>query len=152
RYGGFRRRDTDRHHRGRHRSLRRRSLHPLATDAGDLLDRHHRLLGRTGPLRPGPPAGDRRDRFDRQPGIMHWRATALFRGRPTVIVAGGPSLDLAQVRAVAMARAGDRIRVVAVNDAVYPCWFADIAYACDRKWWRYHNGLPGFPGRKLSLE
>lgn len=63
-------------------------------------------------------------------------------------MAGGPSLSLQQVRLLAMARAS--IRVVTINDSIYPCWFADVGYACDAKWWRHHGWLADFPGRRLS--
>lgn len=75
-----------------------------------------------------------------------------FGVRPVVCVAGGPSVTLAQVRQIGIARSEDRIRVIAVNDAMYPCWFADLGYACDRRFWERHHGVPGFPGLKLSLE
>lgn len=51
-----------------------------------------------------------------------------------------------------IARAEGLIRVITLNDAAYPCWFADIAYGSDAAWWRHHNGLPGFEGRRLALE
>lgn len=69
-----------------------------------------------------------------------------------MIVAGGPSLTLAQVRIVGMARSQDKCRVVAVNDAVYPCWFADIHYAGDRRWWDRHGHLSRYPGLKLAIQ
>jgi hypothetical protein len=82
-----------------------------------------------------------------------FRADPLWKGNPAVIVAGGPSVTLADIRLIGMARARDAIRVIAVNDAVYPCWFADIAYACDAKWWNspWHVGVPGFPGLKIRM-
>lgn len=51
-----------------------------------------------------------------------------------------------------MARALDLVRVMAVSDAIYPCWFADVCYSCDARWWRHHQGLPGFPGIRIGLE
>lgn len=83
---------------------------------------------------------------------MQWRAEPLFTGRDVVITAGGPSLSLSQVRAIGIARAKDAIRVIAINDAVYPCWFADVLYACDLAWWTAHNGVPGFDGRRVTLK
>jgi hypothetical protein len=71
---------------------------------------------------------------------------------PVIIVAGGPSLNLAQVRIVGMARSQDLCRVIAVNDAVYPCWFADIAYCGDERFWRRHNGIARYPGHKLAIQ
>lgn len=83
---------------------------------------------------------------------MHWTAEPIFTGRCVVAVAGGASLSLSQVREIGIARARNLIRVISINDAVYPCWFADLAYACDATWWKYHQGLPGFDGRRLSLD
>lgn len=77
---------------------------------------------------------------------------APFGDRPVVCVGGGPSLTLAQVRLIGMARSRDLIRVIAVSDAVFLCWFADICIAYDRKWWNSKAGLPGFRGLKLSVE
>lgn len=71
---------------------------------------------------------------------------------PTVIVAGGPSLALAQVRLIGKASSLARCRVVAVNDAVFPCWFADTLFASDRDWWIENAGVPWFPGRRVSVE
>lgn len=73
--------------------------------------------------------------------------------RQTVfVVAGGPSVNLTDIRAIGRLRAMDKCRVIAVNDAVYPCWFADGLHACDRRWWEENRGVPGFPGWKTSVE
>jgi hypothetical protein len=80
-----------------------------------------------------------------------WCTAPIWKGFPAVIVAGGESVSVAQIRAIGMARAADKIRVIAVNDAVYPCWFADIAYAADARWWVYHRELPDFQGMRLSI-
>lgn len=69
-----------------------------------------------------------------------------------VVIAGGPSVTLPKVRIVGMARARNLCRVIAVNDAVYPCWFADHLHACDAVWWEANDGVPGFAGRKTSLQ
>lgn len=83
---------------------------------------------------------------------MEWRAEPIFAGRTVVCAAGGPSLSLSQVRAIGIARAMDHIRVIAINDSVYPCHFADCLYACDRTWWETHHGVPGFDGRRITLK
>jgi hypothetical protein len=75
-----------------------------------------------------------------------------FRDRVTYVVAGGPSVQLPHIRTIGMARARDECRIIAVNDAAYPCWFADHLHACDRRWWVEHNGVPGFAGVKTALE
>lgn len=51
---------------------------------------------------------------------------------------------------IGRARAAGRVRVIAVNDAVYPLWFADMVYAADASWWNEHAGLPGFRGERWS--
>ena len=75
-----------------------------------------------------------------------------FARKPVVILAGGPSLTLSQVRIVGMARSQDLCRVIAVNDAVYPCWFADVLYAGDERWHRRHGELKRYPGMKLAIQ
>lgn len=75
----------------------------------------------------------------------------IWEGERVVVVAGGPSVSLAQVRMIGMARDKDRCRVIAVNDAVFPCWFADLAYAADAKWWDFHDGVRSFLKPKVSF-
>jgi len=79
-------------------------------------------------------------------------ASQPLRDRTVYVVAGSPSVTLADVRAIGRSRARDECRVIAVNDAVYPCWFADHLHACDHRWWIEHNGVPGFAGVKTALE
>lgn len=74
-----------------------------------------------------------------------------FRGT-VVCVGSGPSLSLQQVRHIGMARASEKIRVLAVNDAIFPCWFADIFHASDKAWWEKHEGLPAARAVKTCLE
>ncbi len=80
-----------------------------------------------------------------------WTVPRLWPGKTVVCIAGGPSLNLPHVRLTAIARRKDRIRVVAINDAVYPAWWADVLYACDHRWWLKHEGVPGFRGLKVSI-
>lgn len=75
----------------------------------------------------------------------------IWADKPAVVVAGGPSFDAAAARRIGIARARNAVRVVAINDSVYPCWFADICYASDIPWWQYHQNLPGFEGRRVGL-
>jgi hypothetical protein len=69
-----------------------------------------------------------------------------------VIVAGGASFTAAQARLIGMARTRGLIRVIAINDAIYPCWFADIGFASDATWWQFHGELARFEGLKLTIE
>lgn len=70
--------------------------------------------------------------------------------KPCVVAASGPSLSSEVAHRLGRLRAKDAIRVVAVNDAVYPLWFADLLYACDETWWNEHHGCPGFAGERWS--
>jgi len=80
-----------------------------------------------------------------------WPIPVLWPGAAAVVVAGGPSLDLAQIRHVARARLEEQCRVIAVNDAVYPCWFGDWLHACDGKWWTWHRlTATKFPGVRTT--
>lgn len=73
-------------------------------------------------------------------------------GRTYVVVGSGGSFTAKDARAIALARlSSDRLRIMTVNDAVYPLWMADIAYAGDAQWWRAHRGLPGFAGTKYRI-
>lgn len=79
----------------------------------------------------------------------------IWDGLSAIIIAGGPSLSLAQIRLIARARhaAGSTFRVMAINDAIYPAWFADWLHAADRQWWFEHiQGVHTFPGIKTTLE
>lgn len=72
--------------------------------------------------------------------------------RDIFVVAGGPSVTLSAVRAIGLRKALGLCRVIAVSDAVYPCWFADHLHSADRRWWIAHGGVPSFSGSKSSIE
>ncbi len=80
-----------------------------------------------------------------------WSVPKMWAGQTVVILAGGPSLDLEQVRLVGLARLRGRIRVIAVDDAYIPAFWADLLYGCDWRWWKKHCGAIGFPGIKATL-
>ena len=63
-----------------------------------------------------------------------------------VLIGGGPSLTPADVEACR-----GRARVIAINDAYRIAPFADVLYACDQKWWNWHQGVPSFTGPKYSV-
>ena len=76
-----------------------------------------------------------------------------WEGMTAVVIGGGPSLSLKQVRHVAKARLHDRCRVIAVNDACFLSWgWADWLHACDAKWWLWHPEAALFPGTKTTME
>lgn len=85
-----------------------------------------------------------------------WSVPPLFEGRRVFVIATGPSLRSDQVERVR--DTGDPV-VVVNNGYEYAPW-ADLLYACDRKWWDAYRHLgklggPGnarFEGIKISLE
>lgn len=75
-------------------------------------------------------------------------------GCTAVIVCSGPSLSVRQLRTIARARnfPDSKIRVIAVNDAVYGAWWSDWLHACDWGWWMEHiQHVHMFPGIKTTL-
>jgi hypothetical protein len=70
----------------------------------------------------------------------------LFPGETIVCIGGGPSLTQADVDACR-----GKTRVIAVNDAYRIAPFADVLYACDEKWWKWHQGVPSFTGLKYGM-
>lgn len=84
-----------------------------------------------------------------------YRVEPTWPGKTAVIVAGGPSFDLAQNRMIARARhrVNSPFRVMAINDAVYGAWWADWLHACDSSWWHRHiQGVHTFPGIKTCMQ
>src|SRR3990167_1952589 len=71
----------------------------------------------------------------------------LWPGSTIVGMGGGPSLTPEDVDAVR-----DRAHVIAVNDAYRLAPWADVLYAADAKWWRWHQGVPTFPGLKYTVQ
>jgi hypothetical protein len=61
-----------------------------------------------------------------------------------IVAATGPSLS----EEVAELCRGHN--VIAVNDAHRRLPFADVLYACDAPWWKFHKGCPEFKGEKWS--
>lgn len=63
-----------------------------------------------------------------------------------MIVASGPSLTRADVDFVK-----GKARVMAINTSYKLAPWADVLYAADGKWWRWHHGAPDFHGLKFSV-
>lgn len=70
----------------------------------------------------------------------------LWPGSTFVCIGGGPSLTQADVESVR-----GLARVIAINDAYRLAPWADALYACDAKWWNWHNGVPSYTGPKYSI-
>lgn len=64
-----------------------------------------------------------------------------------VCIGGGPSLTSDDV-----AFCRGRAHVVAINDAYRLAPWADLVYACDPSWWKWHKGVPKYRGMKFGLE
>lgn len=81
-----------------------------------------------------------------------YKVEPIWEGQTVVIVGSGPSLSLQQIRTVAIARAEKHCRVIAVNDAIYPCFWADWLHAGDLKWWRWHiHRINDFTGIRTTV-
>lgn len=74
-----------------------------------------------------------------------WTIPEVWTGETAVCIGGGPSLNQAQVDHVR-----GKARVIAINDAYRLAPWADIVYACDHKWWRWHPGARDVPGIKAT--
>lgn len=66
-----------------------------------------------------------------------------------VVAATGPSLDAADLT---WCRNRPGVHLLAVKDAIRLAPWADVLYACDRKWWRAHPETAAFSGLKYGLE
>ena len=75
------------------------------------------------------------------------RVARTWPGESVVCVATGPSLTAEDVEFCR-----NRARVIVVNDAWQLAPWADALMASDANWWRHHQGVPGFPGLKYSLQ
>lgn len=73
-------------------------------------------------------------------------APRLWPGETCVCIAGGPSLTQADVDFVR-----GKARVIVVNNGYQMAPWADVLWATDARWWRWHHGVPSFQGRKFSL-
>lgn len=67
-----------------------------------------------------------------------------WKGLTAVCIAGGASLTQEQVDAV------KGCKIIAINDAYKLAPNANILYACDSKWWDWHNGVETFKGLRLQ--
>ena len=79
-------------------------------------------------------------------GLLLQGVPELWPGSTVVCIGGGPSLTRRQVDFC-----NGRARVIAINDAYRLAPWADVLYAADSKWWRWHEGVPGFQGMKFGL-
>ena len=73
--------------------------------------------------------------------VKYWAAEEIWHGSTVVCIGGGPSLTAAQVNACRdrIDDRGNRVRIIAINDAYKLAPWADVLYFCDCKWWRWHH-------------
>lgn len=77
--------------------------------------------------------------------LQHWTVPKLWDGEPVVCIGGGPSLTAEQVN-----YCKGKARVIAVNDAYRLAPWADLLYACDARWWKWHPQALEFQGLKVT--
>jgi hypothetical protein len=68
------------------------------------------------------------------------------KGKTVVCIAGGCSLRRIDVEACR------GLFTIAINDSYKIAPFANILYACDVKWWEWHDGAVEFKGKKITHE
>lgn len=70
-----------------------------------------------------------------------------FPNSTIVCLGAGPSLTAEDVAACR-----GKAHVIAINDTVTLAPWADVLYACDRKWWQAHPETASFRGLKYGLQ
>lgn len=78
----------------------------------------------------------------------------IWNGRTVAVIGSGASFSTRQARALAIARnaPGSNLRIIAVNDGIFPCFFADWLHAGDQQWWYWHiQHCHAFTGTKTTL-
>jgi hypothetical protein len=58
----------------------------------------------------------------------------------------------ASAKGVDLSLLRDRIHVIAINNAVHLCPWADMLYACDYNWWLLYRGATDFGGVRISQD
>ena len=87
--------------------------------------------------------------LERIPGERFSRVLPQWGSYTAVLIAGGPSLTREHVELVRGAREVDRVRVIGINDAYLIAPWADVIYAADSKWHKWHAA--GIDKPKLGM-
>lgn len=90
--------------------------------------------------------------LERIPGERWSRVLPAWKGKTVAILAGGPSLTRPAFEMVRAARDADRLRVIAINDSYLLAPWADVHYAADVKWHRWHKAGIDKPELGLRAE
>jgi len=88
--------------------------------------------------------------LERIAGQRFSRVLPLWVDYPVALLAGGPSLTPEHFEMVGEARKADRLRVIAINDSYLLAPWADLHYAADAKWHRWHDAGIDKPALRLS--
>lgn len=75
-----------------------------------------------------------------------------WRGETVVLLAGGPSLTIEQVEAVHAVHAAGKVRCIAINDCYLLAPWANVSYAADHHWHRWHTDGIAIPHLHLSAD
>lgn len=75
-----------------------------------------------------------------------------WEGETVAILAGGSSLTKDQVEKVKDAHQNKKVRCIAVNDTYILAPWADVSYAADLRWHRWHTEGIEIPALELSAE
>jgi hypothetical protein len=86
----------------------------------------------------------------RLPGERYSEVRPFWSGDTVAILAGGPSLTEGQVAKVRLAHSLRRLRAIAVNDAYLLAPWADVHYAADSSWHKWHTEGIEKPALKLA--
>lgn len=79
--------------------------------------------------------------------IRHWDIWPIWPGSIVVCIASGPSLTQGQVD-----YCRGRAKIIVVNDNYRLAPWADLLYACDHQWWKWHKGANGFSGIRATQD
>lgn len=88
----------------------------------------------------------------RLPASRFSEVQQVWRCETVAVLAGGPSLTLEQVESVRIAQRNGRLRAIAVNDAYLVSPWADLHYAADSHWHRWHTEGISKPTLGLAAE
>ena len=71
----------------------------------------------------------------------------IWAGETVVCIASGPSLTKVDCDFVR-----GKAKTIAINNSYQLAPWADVLYACDARWWKWHRGAKDFSGMKYALE
>lgn len=75
----------------------------------------------------------------RLPGSRFSTIGRAWAGATAILLGGGASLSPDQFACVKAARDTDAVRVIAINDSYLCAPWADVLYAADSHWWKWHT-------------